>query len=317
MQSVQHLFVLGTGRSGTTTCANLLSRIRGCRITHQMKPTLLREATSYVVGTMSQSEMVSLLHETRGFVQHGGERISGESNQRLAYVLPSLAEAFPTAKYLWVMRDGRDAVTSMHHRFWYHPNEAQLRHQELSDWIINRIRADQVGQMSTSQWEKLDSFARCCWYWAYTNTLIAQTSKKLNLDIHCVQLENLQRDWQTTAQFLGLKEEDLVEIPHSNRSSFAAKSAWWKNPTHWRHWSPSQHRIFAHYCGDVMDEHYPSWATEHRASLFAPTTSFAYRSAKSLCLAMAAVSKPIRNRISAVSSFQASSTVRNEVKRQA
>ncbi|MCH8822443.1 MAG: hypothetical protein IH984_02935 [Planctomycetes bacterium] len=317
MQFKQYLFVLGTGRSGTTTCANMLSSIRGCSITHQMKPTLLREATSYVVGTMPQNEMVSLLRETRGCVQRGGERISGESNQRLAFVLPALAEAFPGAKYLWVIRDGRDAVTSMHHRYWYHPNEAQLRHQELSEWITNRIRADQVGQMSTSKWEKLDSFARCCWYWAYTNTLIAQTSKKLNLETRCVQLENLQRDWHSIAQFLELKEEDLAEVSHSNRSSSTDRGAWWKNPTPWRHWSPAQHRVFSHYCGDVMNKHYPNWGFDPRASLLASVASFAYRSAKSVCLTTADVSRPLRIRISAMSMIQAPSTVRDEVTRRA
>ena len=294
MQSVQHLFVLSTGRSGTKTCAQLLSSFQGCRIEHQLRPTLLDEVTDYLSGSMPHQDMVALLRKTRGPECFNGETVIGESNQRLAYALPALAEAFPSAKYLWVIRDGRDVVASMHHRLWYHPREAQRRHPELAEWAANRIHADWIGEMPTAQWARLDSFARCCWYWAHTNRMIAEGSRKLNLRIRCVRLEQLHEQLPDVLEFLELDADVPSTIPCVNRSFLPKRVGWWRNPTPHVRWSGSQRRIFAMLGADVMDEHYPEWSSRPRQSLSGELTSTIYRSAKVICTGLASLSRPVR-----------------------
>ncbi len=294
MQSAQHLFVLGTGRSGTKTCAQLLSSFQGCRIEHQLRPTLLGEVTDYVGGSMPHQDMVALLRKTRGPGCFGGETVIGESNQRLAYALPALVEAFPSAKYLWVIRDGRDAVASMHHRLWYHPREAQRRHPELSEWVANRIRADWIGEVSTAQWARLDSFARCCWHWAHTNRMIAEVSKKLTLRIRFVRLEQLHEQLPDVLEFLELDQDGPSTVPCVNRSFLSRRGGWWRNPTPHARWSVSQRRIFAMLAADVMDEHYAGWSSRRQGSLPRDLTSTIYRSAKVICTGLASLSRPVR-----------------------
>ena len=295
--SPTRLFVLGTGRSGTTTCAELLSGLPGCRVIHQMQPVLLEEITRYLKGDISHAQMVNLLTTTRAVHLPGGERLSGEVNQRLSFVLPALAEAFPDAKYLWVIRDGRDAVASMHSRQWYHPREAQIRHPDLKQWATNRITADCVGEMTSAGWDGLDSFARCCWYWAYTNRTIEQQARALDLDLRLIRLEQLSEAMPDILAFLGLADLKAPDIPHANRSTASPYARWWRGPTHWSRWTTRQRNTFAEHAGALMDRHYPEWAGQWHSLRSGTVQRLLYHAAKSSCVAACDCSHPLRRRL--------------------
>jgi hypothetical protein len=142
------VFVVGTGRSGTRTLAALLSSASGCRVVHEQDPPLLAEVCDHLAGRLSRRQMTDVLRRTRSVETIGGERLSGEANQRLSFVLPALAEAFPTARLVWLIRDGRTTVASMHHRKWYHPRETVERPGAVRSWAIHRLRGDEVGDLS-------------------------------------------------------------------------------------------------------------------------------------------------------------------------
>src|SRR5438067_6829627 len=250
------VFVLGTGRCGTATLASLLDATPGCAVGHEIEPKLLEEVNLYLEGRMSHAEMVSLLRETRSRKAIGGENLSGEANQRLSFVLPSLAEAFPNARFVWLIRDGRSTVASMHHRRWYDRREAEARHPALRDWTRFRIRGDVVGDVSAEDWAKLDAFGRCCWYWSYTNRLIGQEIERLGLEALPVKIEQVDESLPALARFLGLRE------PPRNVGVVDPASA--GRPLSWRSWSRRHRRVFQQLCGDVMNEHYPGWQSAMR-----------------------------------------------------
>jgi hypothetical protein len=248
------VFVLGTGRCGTATVASLLDTIPGCAVGHEIDPKLLGEVDLYLNGRMSHDEMVSLLRRTRSRETIGGERLSGEANQRLSFVLPALTSAFPNARFIWLIRDGRTTVASMHHRKWYHPREASIRHPTVRQWTQSRVRGDVVGDFSAEDWAKLDPFGQCCWYWSYTNRLIDQEISRLNLEALPLKIEQLAKNLPRLARFLGLNE-----ITEEVRVVDPASAG---RPPSWRRWSPGQRQVFREFCGELMNEHYPGWENE-------------------------------------------------------
>ena len=248
----RQVFVLGTGRSGTTTVARFLSAVPGCRVVHELEPILLRETIAYLTGAMSHDEMVDLLRRTRSPEVIGGERLSGESNQRLSFLLPALAEAFPSARYIWLIRDGREAVTSIRRRKWYHRREAEVRHPDMIEWASTRVQGDQVGEMPAEQWAELAPFSRICWYWSYTNRLIPRQAATLNLSLLQVRLEDLATAADGVKAFCGLPDAATPPVPIANMT-----------PAHKRRssddWTRGERREFERLAGVVMDEHYPDW----------------------------------------------------------
>lgn len=239
-------------------------------------------------------DLTQLLAATRhpdvlGWGSEGsGESVVGESNQRLSFVLPALHAAFPKARYIWLMRDGRDAVASMHHRLWYHRREQQRRHPQLAEWVSNRVCADAVGEMSKRQWVQLDYFSKCCWYWGYVNRLIAQQVAALDLNVMQVRLDQLAARSESILDFVGLSGAVAPEVPHVN-SSQAARH-WWRNPLPWQRWSSRQQRSFTEFAADVMSWHDSTWSFDELESLGRRTRSCVYRGAKAM---MATAVRPV------------------------
>ena len=144
MSAPVQLFVVGTGRSGTRTIADLLDSFPGCTVEHERKPVLLTEVNEYLGRKRPRADMVALLKETRSTEAIGGERLSGEANQRLSFVLGPLAEAFPASRVIWLIRDGRPAVASMVHRGAFHPREHELRGDATKEWATNSASDDRT-----------------------------------------------------------------------------------------------------------------------------------------------------------------------------
>lgn len=247
-----HVFVLGTGRCGTQTLARMLSKVDGCRIIHEHVPPLLTEVTDFFNGSMTSDEMINLLRLTRAPSLLGGHRVSGESNQRLSFILPQLVEAFPKLKIVWLIRNGLANVASTYHRHWYDPKESRRREQRHHLSFENRITAPMVGEMSDNQWDQLDAFGRCCWYWRYTNQTIGTESARLGVACLFLKVETLADQMGQLMDFLGLDRQEAPQPRTWNAAAHGSPLKFEHWPTHWR-------EMFTDLCGDLMDEHYPAW----------------------------------------------------------
>jgi hypothetical protein len=283
------VFVVGTGRCGTASMAALLSRVPGGRIVHELTPALHDEARASLRGMLPRHALVELLHRTRDPAVIGGTQVSGEANQRLSFVLPALAEAFPHARIIWLLRDGRDAIASMHARLWYHPREATLRPRGALPWALHRIQGDEVGDLSPATWAGLDRFARCCWYWSYTNRLIAQQRAELPVPVLPLRVERLRESLPELWSFLGLPAPLPTHLPHANASGGRRRG--------WRSWSRGQRQTFQHLCGAVMDVHYPGWQAEMRWSVGQEVSAALARRVDAARVLVGAHSRPLRARV--------------------
>ena len=295
--SIPQVFVVGTGRSGTATIAALLGGVPGCRVVHELTPPLLAEVTAFHRGVLHHRELVDLLRRTRQPGAIGGTTLSGEANQRLSFVLPALAEAFPHARIVWLLRDGRDAIASMHHRLWYHPRESSLRPPAVRPWALNRIQADQVHDLPRETWARFDRFARCCWYWSYTNRLIEQDGARIDLPVLALRLERLGESLPALWSFLGLDGPLPARLPHRNPASAG-------RPLGWRLWSPRQRETFRRLCGPTMDRFYPGWEAEMRPNARQGVGVFLRREMRTIGALVTARSRPLRARVGLVRSVR-------------
>ncbi|MFZ5484022.1 MAG: glycoside hydrolase family 99-like domain-containing protein [Pseudomonadota bacterium] len=240
-----NFFILSTGRCGSTTIRDFLNQARNCHCVHEPEPQLIAEATRYAYGEFDHREMVDLLRTTRP-VQVEGKRY-GESNLKLSFVFDALDEAFPQASYVWLLRDGRETVASMHARGWY------TQSSELHAWERWRIQGDRVGDVSVQAWMKMTPFEKCCWYWTYVNRLIQRKLNRVADRSMRVRVEYLQQASPQVFGFLELTRPDTAIVGKANVAMAHHR------PEHYSAWPEEQVAMFKDYCGSAMDEWYPGW----------------------------------------------------------
>lgn len=250
-------FVVTTGRSGSTTIARTLGQIDGCHSVHEPEPALILESTQQHCGDVAAGTIHAMLRETRFPTVNG--KVYCESNQTLSLIIPDLVSVFPEARFIWLIRNGLDVVASTYQKQWYTGHsENHSRYEDCSAiekaWIDGRVRADRIGEMSESEWEELNRFEKCCWYWGYVNRVIEKDLRRCAPDrFYTLRLEDMPQELPKLVKWMGFESSQL---PMMRRDNIAKRV-----PFHWIEWSTEQHAAFARQCGDVMDKHYPSWRT--------------------------------------------------------
>lgn len=238
-------FILSTGRCGSTSIEDFLNQSPDCHCVHEPEPQLISEATLYAYRQYDHDKLVEQLKSSRPCLV-GGKQY-GESHPKLSFVFPALNEAFPTAKYIWLLRDGRDTVSSFHARGWYTGSK------ELHEWEAWRIQGDKIGDFSPREWANATPFEKCCWYWTYVNRSIQRSLDNVAEHSLRVRLEKLQESSSTLFGFLGLKPPSAPTLITANRAMPHHK------PLKYPDWSKDRVAIFMDYCGAAMDEWYPGW----------------------------------------------------------
>lgn len=238
-------FILSTGRCGSTSIEDFLNQAPDCHCVHEPDPQLISEATLYAYGKYDHHKLIEQLKSSRPASVDGKQY--GESHPKLSFVFPALNEAFPTAKYIWLLRDGRDTVSSFLARGWYTGS------QELHEWEAWRIQGDEVGDFSQKQWATLAPFEKCCWYWTYVNRRIQRSLDEVAERSLRVRLERLQGSSSTLFGFLGLTPPSKPTLITANKAMPHHKLAKYTD------WNEDQVAAFMDYCGTAMDEWYPGW----------------------------------------------------------
>ena len=253
-------FVLTTGRSGSVAVARTLTQHPGCVCTHESQPWLIEESTRYAYGEVVAEVVEQRLREAFGGFSSGpGAR--GEADQKLSFVTGPLERAFPDARWIWLLRDGRDAVASMlsHHYGWYSEADADPDWQRATGaadpnaelWMKHRIRGDMAGDLAPDQWATMSQFEKCCWYWAYTNRRVADAiSRRSENSVLLLKLEQLSRSLPDVWRFLSLPGAPIEPL-RLNKNRL---------PTlRWRFWNDERRATFESWCSEGMDAWYPEW----------------------------------------------------------
>jgi len=241
------------------TIARVLSSINGCVCLHEPSPELILESSEYRYGKLSKEKIKELLLNTRKPFANGS--VYCESNQTLSLIIPVLAETFPEARYIWLIRNGLDVVASIYQKQWYSGHSEN--HDSYEDcppiekaWIDGRIRGDLCGDMSSDKWARLDRFGRCCWYWSYVNRLIeADLNKYVAARYKIIRLEEMEMELARVIRWMGLK---YAVVQKSVRHNVAKRKLYL-----WTCWTDKERSLFEHFCGRLMDRFYPLWRTSN------------------------------------------------------
>jgi hypothetical protein len=231
-------FVLGLGRSGTVSIAQLLNADPKAYVCHE---PVRQDFPAYVRAFHMPSDAERYVERFRSkeiFLRAGprGCPVYGEVNSALRRHVYALRKVFPQARFVHLIRDGRAVVRSMMAR-------ATMTSRDPYTATI----APRPGDPYFHVWPEMDRFAKLCWYWQAENAFV-RTAVGVT-----VRFEDLLADYAYCQE--NLLGPIGVQI---DKARWAAALSAPKNQTQ-RHtladpsdWSADQQATFWEICGTEM-----------------------------------------------------------------
>ncbi|HET9334696.1 MAG TPA: sulfotransferase [Gemmatimonadota bacterium] len=243
--TTRFVFIPSTGRSGTTTMASLLSSHPEICCRHERRRQLIRLSTELAHGIVDEAAAEAELHAI--YVASGAYRLPvyGDSDHRLFNLVGILGRVLPEAKFVWLVRDGRDVVASTTARGWYDAEYTS------GIWGEYRLRGDAARKVGQAEWDAMTPFAKNCWYWAHVNREIGAELARMSAERWTtLRLEDLRARVDDVFRFLEVAPVAVGGL-RENPSRRAVVPP--------REWSRAQHDDFERWCGEIMDRWYPGW----------------------------------------------------------
>ncbi len=225
----QIVFVLSCGRSGSKAIANFLNTHTDIDFYHDSFPHIYPWSNEVLYKTEKAEIVKQKLYALYNSMDFKTGTVHGQSDQKLAPLVPILDTLFPKAKYIWLIRSAKSFVKSSYQRGWFSNSEFNLpasaedpdikRRPSKFD-AFHRTDGYKTGHFTEKEWSDLSSFGRNCWYWSFWNGLINDNLKaipphrKLKL-----KLEDLNSAHESLSSFLNLDLSGIkVEKVNQSRS---------------------------------------------------------------------------------------------------
>ncbi|MFX0097202.1 MAG: sulfotransferase [Candidatus Hodarchaeota archaeon] len=259
-------FIIGCGRSGTTAVARILDTAENATVFVENNPKLCIAARMKREGILPYPEEF-ILKSTARNIQAANERglIYGDKNPNYVYFVKELLMVYH-CKFLFVVRDGRDVVTSCinfdrhrtpnYYRYEDDPN-SDLTQPEEDFWDFARLRPLRDDSIF-NRWRSMGKFEKFCWYWANYNKLLIDATSIIPKENW--RVVNMTKDGvdqiEKIFEFLGLvpflgETIDQMFKAKINTSITIGKRRKDVFPE-WGQWSDEQKDVFLSYCFDIM-----------------------------------------------------------------
>lgn len=248
MDEAEPFFVVSTGRSGSTTIARTLSMHPKVVCLHEPRVQLIKLSTEWAHRTKSENDLFAELNAIYS-ASVCPTSIYGESDQNISLLIRPLLDRFPTAKIIWLLRDGRDVVASSYAKGWYQPGPHADGRRQI--WDNYRIQGDSCGDVSPEAWDAMSAFERNCWYWSYVNRTVQNALEEVDRNQWImVRLEEINDATDRIFNFLGVPPVPVTVTRHNTGIS---------SPRRHATWSADEKDAFEKICGAEMDLWYSGW----------------------------------------------------------
>jgi Sulfotransferase family len=196
------VFVVGSPRSGTTFLGGALGSLPGFVDLGEVAP--LKAAIPGLYDHEAAAEIRSIVDRVRRLGLVTGLR-AVEQTPELSFVLPAALTAFPEARAVHVVRDGRDVACSLLERGWLGAertgaDDARLPYGARARFWVEPERAE--------EFERASEATRAAWAWRrYVSAARAAGERTLE-----IRYESLADAPGAVARHLGVSETAVQEV---------------------------------------------------------------------------------------------------------
>lgn len=248
-RSVRCLFILSTGRAGTSTMIRLLHLSPRVTALHEPKPNLVRQYRRAYSAAMTNPNRYRRLFERarRRLILRAcpnGE-VYAEATL-LKFLAPVIAELLPNAKFLHLHRHPGEIVRSAMRRRWFQDNP------------LDRYRiVPQPGDWAHQHWQDWGAFSKSCWTWHAENKYFLRLAQNIGAD-RVLQLpfdewtDRSTGAYERVFDFIAIDPPDrgsaqtVLNVKHNEQTSGSF-------PTY-DQWNSAQKQTLVEIAGDTMDQ---------------------------------------------------------------
>jgi len=248
------LFILSTGRTGTTALAEYMGELGG-RVTsvHEPKPSrVLRIASNrYLCGRMSRTELIRRYHVCRKNLFRRIETpVYIESNPFLHGFIEVLGELLPSPKVLHIVRDPRTYVPS-YINYGGLSGLKGLAVRFLPFWMI---KPDLLEPQSGLRWNAMSDIERFAWRWDRVNGILDKGAAIYGDQYRRVRFEDIFADPAAAitdiCQWIGLEEK--YPTPAKKKQYRRVNASVRRRVSPWEEWEETDRHTLYEFCGERM-----------------------------------------------------------------
>ncbi len=190
----QPIFIFGSPRSGTTFLGSCLAEL--AELSYHFEPVLTKAAVRYVYTQQWSKVNARIFYRTvyswlmRLYAD--GDLRFAEKTPRNSFIIPFLYETFPDAKFIHIIRDGRDVAISLAKRPWYSQDMNGSGAKDPGGYPFGSMARFWVESDRTEEFENTNDIHRCIWLWRKYVAHALEGANILSLNqYHELRYENL------------------------------------------------------------------------------------------------------------------------------
>ncbi len=222
MPDSRPVFIVGTGRCGTRSLYKMLAGTAGVEIHHEYDCTNIQKmAALHYMGEISTDTLKAFLETVYGAaLEYTDATLWIDSSNKASWIIRTLHELYPDARFVLLLRDGRKVVSSFFNKL-----AAEIYDDssvsKLSGWLADpggRLppppekkywwNIPRPGQPFHDEFPGYNQFQRICYHWVNCNRFVLEQFAGLPPSSWIqVKLEEICQDMaslQVLTDFIGL-----------------------------------------------------------------------------------------------------------------
>lgn len=205
------VFIVGSPRSGTTFLGSCISVIP--ELSYHFEPVISKAAVRYVATQQWDVRTARWFYQSvYGWLMRlrlDSDLRFVEKTPRNSFVIPMLHMVFPKAKFIYIMRDGRDASLSLAQKPWYNSGAHYSGMHQPGGYPFGPMARFWVEADRKEEYETTSTLHRCMWVWRrYVETALAAIENLPEGSVHILKYETLAANPRVEAD----KILDFLEI---------------------------------------------------------------------------------------------------------
>lgn len=223
MKNIDPVFIVSSGRSGTFALVDVLKQNDDIQVYHEfLFELILKNAVLYKMELVDSDTIKSLLQETySASMFYSRKKKWVDCSNALPWIISPLAEMFPAAKFIHLIRDGRKVVSSFYNKF------SSVMYEDgcvsdMLDWLDNK--GDYPSPPAEKRyWRpipvynkeiyekflKYDQFQRLCYYWSelneHTETALEKISEAQRITVKFEDLLIVGNEQKRFCEFMDIE----------------------------------------------------------------------------------------------------------------
>lgn len=197
------VFVLSTGRCGTMLLTKILSTFSGAEVYHEPYPEFIWH-NKYAYENHSINPLtVSMIFDAARYemirLAFLNNKTYIETNNRITFFAHQIAELYPNAKFIHLIREPVSFVKSGFGRNWYHGKT-----------IYDEGRI--IDHTGVERWRKYETIEKIAWLWGTTNDFILDFKSQTTAPIFEISSKQLFNNAEKVQQLLSFINLDSLNI---------------------------------------------------------------------------------------------------------